>query len=362
MNFFILLKVSFLKLISRRKIKLLSLTNSPKFLILMHQNIGDMIVCSPILREIKIAFPNSNLQVIASQTNKDIAFVNPYIDNVHIYKNRWHKLLPLLLQFRRVNFDVAIELEAKIATRVILMLKVIKPNCILSVTKVEGRYGLAPQDVSPYDYYTDSKLKHQRDTCLDILRLLNIKCSSKKYDVFYLDKNKKKSLSFLSSFDSSKIIVGLNISGASLGNRISDIDVKKIVLGLNSMSNNILIILLHKPEDRRWINRLITNDISSFVFPSFPTDSILDLAALVDSVDLIISPDTSIVHMACAFEKPLLAIYKKDIPGFEKWHPKSKYHEVIFSKDFDSLKSIDVNNIVIKTSELISKCVKKRFI
>ena len=359
MNFSSYIKSNFLKFISRNKVRPLLLTSSPKFLILMNQKIGDMIVCSPILREIKIAFPNSNLQVIASQTNKDIALVNPYIDNVHIYKNRWHRLLPLLLQFRRVNFDVAIELEAKIVTRVILMLKVIKPNCILSVTKVVGRYGLAPQDVSPYDYYTDSKLKHQRDTCLDILRLLNIKCNSKKYDVFYLEKNKKKSLSFLSSFDSSKIIVGLNISGSSLEKRICDDDVKKIILGLNSMSNDILIILLHKPEDRKWTNRLITDDISSFVFPSYPTDSVLDLAALVDSVDLIISPDTSLVHMACAFNKPLVGIYRRDMISFEAWHPKSRCNHVIFSQDFDSLKSIDVNNIVSKTSELISTYVKK---
>ena len=194
---------------------------------------------------------------------------------------------------------------------------------------------------------------------LDILRLLNIKCKSKKYDVFYSEKNKKKSLSFLSSFDSSKIIVGLNISGSSLENRIFDDDVKKIILGINSMSNNILIILLHKPKDRKWINRLITDDISSFVFPSYPTDSVLDLAALVDSVDLIISPDTSLVHMACAFNKPLVAIYGRNMIGFEAWHPKSKCNHVIFSQDFDSLKSIDVNKIVSKTSELISTYVKK---
>ena len=204
MNFFILLKANFLKLISRRKIKLLSLSNSPKLLILMHQNIGDMIVCSPILREIKIAYPNSNLQVLASNNNKDIAQANPYIDKVHVYQNRWQKLLPLLFKLRAYKFDCAIELEAKIVTRVILMLKVIKPNCILSVTKAEGRYGLAPQDVFPYDYYTDAKLKHQRDTCLDILRLLNIKFKNKRYDFFFLEKHRKKSFSFLSDFDQNK--------------------------------------------------------------------------------------------------------------------------------------------------------------
>ena len=359
MSFNQLIKASFLKYISRSQLRPLLINDYPKFLILMHQNIGDMIVCSPILREIKIAFPNSNLQVIASQTNKDIALVNPYIDNVLIYKNRWHRLLPLLMQLRRVNFDVAIELEAKIVTRVILMLKVIKPNCILSVSKVAGRYGLAPQDVFPYDYYTDAKLKHQRDTCLDILRLLNIKFKNKRYDFFYLEKHRKKSFSFLSDFDQNKIIVGLNTTGSSFEKKISDDDVGKILLGLHSISNNIIIILLHKPEDIKRVNGFISDENSSYVFLSYPTESVLDIAALIDSVDLLITPDTSLVHMACAFEKPLLAIYRNDMIAFEAWQPKSRNNHVVFSENFDSLKSIDVSIILDKSIELIRLHVKK---
>jgi len=181
----------------------------------MTQKIGDMVVCSPILREIKLAHPNSDLRVIASEVNKEIALANPYIDRVYIYKNQWQKLLPLLLSLRKLNFDVAIELEAKVISRVMIMLKLIKPNCVLAVSKTEGRYGMDPQAVLPYDYYTNPDLKHQRDTCLDILRLLKINCKDKSYDIFYSEKNKLDALSFLSSFESSKIIIGLNIEGSN---------------------------------------------------------------------------------------------------------------------------------------------------
>ena len=75
-NFF---KVSFLKFISKRKIRPLPVTKSPKFLVLMNQNIGDMIVSSPLIREIKIAFPDSNIHVLASNNNQEIANENPYI-------------------------------------------------------------------------------------------------------------------------------------------------------------------------------------------------------------------------------------------------------------------------------------------
>jgi ADP-heptose:LPS heptosyltransferase len=359
MNLSVIYKATFLKFISHHKIQPLPLNESPKFLILMNQNIGDMIVCSPILRELKVSYPSSYIQVLASYTNQEVAIANPYIDNVVVYKNRWHKLLPLLLKLRAYKFDYAIELEAKIVTRVILMLKVIRPKCILSVSKREGRYGIDPQGVLPYDYYTNPKLKHQRDTCLDILRLLNIEFKNKEYDFFYLEKNKEKSVSFFKTFDSNKIFIGLNITGSSLEKRISNINVGKILLGLRSISSNIIVFLLHKPEDNKWVNEFVTEKNCSFVIPTYPTLTVLDVAAIVNSVDLLITPDTSLVHMACAFNKPLLAIYRNDIESFEVWKPKSKCNSVIFSEDFYSLNPLNIDAVINKSSELLSQYVEK---
>ena len=178
---------------------------------MIFQKIGDMIVCSPILREIKLAHPKAELHVLASEVNKELVISNPFVDKVHVYKNQWQKLLPLLLILRKLNFDVAIELEYKVISRIIIMLKIINPNCILSVSKSEGRYGMDPQAIMPYDYYTNPSLIHQRDTCLDILRLLNINCKNKSYDVFYSEENKLHALAFLSSYKASKIVIGLSI-------------------------------------------------------------------------------------------------------------------------------------------------------
>jgi hypothetical protein len=136
-------------------------------------------------------------------------------------------------------------------------------------------------------------------------------------------------------------------------------DVEKILLGLHSISNNIIIILLHKPSDKVWVNELISNDKSSYVFPSYPTESILDVAAIVDAVDLVITPDTSIVHMACALNKPLIAIYKRDMEGFEAWKPKSKCNYVVFSEDFESLNYINIDTVINKSLELIKMHIKK---
>ena len=349
------LKIILLKALSRHKVRPLVLGRSSKFLILMNQKIGDMVVCSPILREIKSAYPDADLHVVASEVNKDLVLSNPYVDKVHIYKNQWQKLFPILLRLRKLKFDAAIELEYKVISRIIICLKIINPNCILSVHKGEGRYGMNPGDVKPYDFYTSPELKHQRDICLDILRLLKIKCKDKSYDVFYSEKNKIKALSFLSKFKYSKTTIGLNIEGSNVKKKISEEDLVKIILELHSIKDNICIILFHKPNDRDRVSKLIPNEASSYVFPSYPTQSLLDLAALIDNLDIIISPDTSIVHMACAFKKPLVALYNQNIKLFEIWHPISDCNYVVFSDSKESLESISVEDIVSKTSKLIKK-------
>lgn len=351
-------KIIFLKLISKRKKRSIPLSKSPKFLLLMHQNIGDMIVFSALIREIKVAYPNSKLQVLASINNKEIAEQNPYIDNVILYQNKWNKLFPSLIDLKSSKFDFAVELEAKVVTKVILMLRIINPSCILSVTKREGRYGLKSREVLPYDYYTDEKLNHQRDTSLDILRLINVKVKNKSYDFFYSEKYKNKAKSFFSKIDNKKIIIALNITGSSQKRRFLDRDSKKILRELRTISQHLIIILLHKPKDLEIISQLIDNKTSEYVIPSYPTESILDVAALIHNVDLVITPDTSLVHMACALEIPLVAVYSNNPESFAAWHPKSEYSHVIFSKNFDSLDNINVDSIIEKSADLIKNHVK----
>lgn len=43
--------------------------------------------------------------------------------------------------------------------------------------------------------------------------------------------------------------------------------------------------------------------------------------ALIADADLIISPDTSVVHMAAAWRKPLVAIYKDVLMNNRLWAP-----------------------------------------
>lgn len=85
-----------------------------------------------------------------------------------------------------------------------------------------------------------------------------------------------------------------------------------------------------------------------YVYIPKKIESILDTAILIKKSDYVISPDTSIVHIASAFNKKMITVYppKGGKYGVDHlvWAPKSEYSRVIFCKDkIGNYDEIDIN-------------------
>ena len=66
------IKAYLLRKLTKKKNILFNIHNSKKVLIMKYDRIGDMIVATPLFRELKNAYPNINISVLASKTNKDV--------------------------------------------------------------------------------------------------------------------------------------------------------------------------------------------------------------------------------------------------------------------------------------------------
>ena len=120
------IKAYLLKLLTNKQKNLFDIKKSKSVLILKYDRIGDMVVSTPIFRELKIAYPNISISVLASKANKDVIRYNPYIDKIYTnYKNSILKDLPTLLKLRKKSFDVCIELEHSVIPHAIFRLKII---------------------------------------------------------------------------------------------------------------------------------------------------------------------------------------------------------------------------------------------
>ena len=121
-----IIKAFLLKFLTNKKKVNFDIKKSKKVLILKYDRIGDMVVATPIFRELKEAFPEISISVLASQINKDVIRNNPYIDEIYTnHKNSIFSDLPTLLKLKKKRFDVCIELEHSVIPHAIIRLKII---------------------------------------------------------------------------------------------------------------------------------------------------------------------------------------------------------------------------------------------
>ncbi|HIE81812.1 MAG TPA: lipopolysaccharide heptosyltransferase family protein, partial [Candidatus Poseidoniales archaeon] len=197
------IKAKFLKLLTKKNSVEFNLTDAKKVLVLKYDRIGDMIVATPIFRELKNKYPNISISVLASKGNRDVIKYNPYVDNIYTnYKNSFLKDLLSLLKLRKEKFDVCIELEHSVIPHAILRLRIINPKKVISIHK-DGRYGVKGSELQLYNFYTKKDVKgHFGKIWLDTLSFFKIKPRSNKYDIFLSDKEKNKAKKFVSNINS----------------------------------------------------------------------------------------------------------------------------------------------------------------
>ena len=353
MRMIINLKAYLLKLLTKKNFFLFDIKDSKSVLILKYDRIGDMIVSTPIFRELKLAYPNISISVLASKENRDVIKYNPYVDKIYTnYKNQIFNDLPTLLKLRKKNFDVCIELDHSVIPHAILRLKILNPKKIISIHK-DGRYGVKGVDLKIYDYFTKKDTKsHFGKIWLETLIFFGISPSSYSYDLFLGNIEKEKAKNFAISLGK-RIKIGINMEGSFPEKSIQKEELEKICVGLHNNFNNIKIVILTSPDKLLEKKKLISELGLDFVIPSYNTKTIIDAAALIERLDLIITPDTSIVHIAASFDKPVVSIHENNKYSFRLWAPTSTLSKTVFASSSYGLFDYSVDDVIKSATDFL---------
>jgi ADP-heptose:LPS heptosyltransferase len=348
-------KAYLLKKLTNKKPVNFDLKDSKNILFIRYDRIGDMLISTPVFREFKLAYPNTNVIVLASEVNKDILLNNPYIDKVIInFKNNLLRDIFSLLRLRKLNIDACVEFDHSVVLHAIIRLRIINPKKIISVQKF-GRYGVSGDDLEMYNIYTEKKKNcHFRDIWLDTLKPFGIITKSNKYDLFINNTQEEKALNFLKQFQS-KCKIGINLEGAVKGKKINTNELIEICEGIKKINQSAHIIILTHPNNLLKVSRMVGQLSLNYISTSYKTDTILDVAALVKNLNIIITPDTSIVHIASTFDKPIVSIHENNMDSYELFSPISSLHRTIFSPLTKGIEGFDVTRVIEFSNELIKE-------
>ena len=353
------IKAYVLKFLAEKKPIDFEITNAKKILFLRYDRIGDMIISTPVFRELKQAYPDISITVLASRTNKEVLINNPYIDQIITnHKNNFFSDLLSLMKLRKQKFDVSIEFDHSVVPHAIIRQKIIKPKKVISVKK-DGRYGISGNELSLYDLFVEKpKIAHFRDIWLGLLEPFSIKPKSNQYDLFLTNKQKKQAQNYIIKY-AKKFLIGINLEGAVKGKKIRFSELYQICQGLYQYDKNIQIVILTTPSNFQKTSQKVNKMGLNYVQISYKTNKILDVAALISQLNLIITPDTSIVHIASTFNKPIVTIHENNQDSYHLFAPTSKLNRTVFSESKDSLNGYSINILLNYCEELISLIKRK---
>jgi len=340
------IKSFILRKIASKKSNIFDIREVKSVLFFRYDRIGDMVITTPVFRELRLAYPHISITVLASKANQGVLLNNPYIDHIVTnHKNNLLKDLPSLLKLRKQKFDVCIEFDHSVVPHAIIRLKIVRPKKVISVQK-DGRYGVNGKELSLYDFYTAKPINtHFRDIWLETLKPFGINPKSNNYDLFITDNQQKQVQEFINQY-SSKYLIGINLEGAVKGKKIKYPELYKICKGLHKANNDIKIIILTTPNNLQSVKQKVRESSLDYVVTSYKTNTILDVAALISHLDLVITPDTSIVHIASTYNIPIVTIHENNQDSYKLFSPVSKISKTIFSNKKDSLEGYSVSELI----------------
>jgi len=309
--------------------------------------IGDMIVNSLMFREIKKVYPDIKIGLVARGAAIDIVKDNPNVDEIYEYHKDRKKIKELALKIREENYDLLIDFS-----------EMLRVNQMMLINLCGARFnlGLDRNNWSLFDLSVESNKdfkwsEHITKRYLAYLLKLGLKSEeiNLSYDIYIKDNSKY--TEFLNKIKESKRLV-LNPYGASKHKSFSIDTLENIITFLKD--KDIAIILVYFGDKFKELETLEKKYTNIYIPKSIT--NILDTALLIKESDFVISPDTSIVHIASTFNKNIIAVYPPNGGKYGVdhlvWAPNSDYTRVIFCKDKSgTYDEIDINTFELEEME-----------
>ncbi|UCB53860.1 MAG: glycosyltransferase family 9 protein [Thiotrichales bacterium] len=333
--------------------------NFRQILIVRPAKIGDTICLLPLIRELKKALPSAEIDIYASTDNN---FMFRFVPQVrHVYtRHKRRKLASTLgeiFRMRANHYDLIID-TMDIRLGKVLTLALINADWLIANSGFQSRYGLDNSDLPLYYRLNRWKLVHTTDRLLEYLDLLGIE----EYDSAMEFSAGEEASAFASSFlkpHRQNRLIGFNADASNPARSVNDSEIIDIFRGIRQHDENIKILLFCTPSRYQHMRKLVETAQLDNIVIERGTKDIFDAAALASQMDVLISPDTSFIHIASAFDIPTVAIYPNDPDHLIYWGPRSSRHVVIQPGQKDaSIRGFSTENTVSAAIQLLNERIR----
>jgi ADP-heptose:LPS heptosyltransferase len=315
-----------------------------KILFIQLGRIGDMVLLTPLFRAVKENYPDAEIDVVASRRNFSIILNNPHLNKIIVYEKSPVKFLKAVRQIRARVYDYLIDPKDHFSR---------ESRILARLVNAKTKIGFIGDGKKLYDITIPSdklnKGLHCTERFFNSLKSLSIYIDSKipKPELFtdtnsdlyvenYLIENK------LDNF------ILFNISATTKDRMFSRTKWFDILKDYDSQNN---FVLTFAPTEK-----VLAKELKSALpfINLFPSRSINDVISLVKKASALITIDTALVHIASAFNTPILSFHVGNEEQIKKYYPLSEVAFVMKSPSSElGIEYIDTDDIKSKLKEFI---------
>lgn len=271
-----------------------------RILIVRPDRIGDVVLSTPIPREIKRTYPDAFVAVYLRNYTKDIYINNPYVDEIitnDFDNNGFSSFKDNVKELRKYKF-----------THALMLLPSEYMNYLLFFSGIPVRVGVGHKlyQFLTFTKYANRKkyipLRHEADYCMDLARKIGVNAEDLSTEIYLTDSEKEKVKDIRAGLlKEKKLLVGIHSTSGNSAPNWEANEYSKLVKEFERNKNVRVVI-----TDNNIPAQL--NGMDNAEYPNIDKnlrESILNFAAL----DCLISASTGPMHIAAALKVKTISLF-----------------------------------------------------
>ena len=324
-----------------------------RVIFLRPEKIGDMVISLPTFEALRKAYPHIKISVLASPGNQSLIAQDPGFDQVFLYRKEWGDI-DRLKQVRSAKFDAVFDMIDGDSVTTLFYSQLLGRGAV--------RIGIGKEKHARYyDFnhvHEDGIGGHIVDNTLKLLEPLGIDVSNVTGFVppYIPNESQERVDSFIGQTTRPEdLVLGLNLS-AGRPNRIWPGEAtEELCRRLLEEMPDLRLVLIATPEDRERGAHLLDTISDSRLLLVPDKLSLLDVSALISHLRLLISPDTSLIHIARSFRVPVVGLYNKAGKNFRRWQPYRQVEGAIVGDHIDTIFDITPLQVLQRVQLMLSE-------
>lgn len=276
-------------------------TKVRKILVIKLKGIGDVVLSSISLDNLKINFPKAEIDFLTEPPSKPILENNKNIARILLFmKKEKFAGIKLLFTVFSKKYDLVIDFYSNPRTALITFFSFAKYRAGFPYRGRKYAYNLfGPEERGKY---------HSAELHLQFLKSIGLDAPFKDINI-YLDRTviEFSDAFFKDNFSPSDFVVGLSPSGGWDSKKCPPFKFVESALKISELYTDIKFLILWGPEDYNDAVEIF-NGLKNISLLA-PSTSVAESAALMKKCNIIISNDSGPMHIAAALGTPILAFF-----------------------------------------------------